>query len=182
MKRRAFAATAARNRFLVPSVRKRFVTASSRSRFRTPADGEMAVISCTTTSGAARATAVATASASKASATIGSAPAEPIVSALLAVRVIPWTEWPAESRMGKSCRPMAPLAPATNTLIRNPYQPLRRFAECRSSRERGLSSAVRRLPFWRPLICSNAAGRGMARGLRPSIRTECRAGDGTSDA
>ena len=36
MKRRVFAATAARNRFLVPSVLKRFVTASSRSRFRTP--------------------------------------------------------------------------------------------------------------------------------------------------
>ncbi len=31
---------------------------------------------------------------------------------------------------------------------------------------------LHRLPFWRPLICSNAAGRGIARGLRLSIQTD----------
>ena len=35
------------------------------------------------------------------------------------LRVMPWTSWPAATRRGTSCCPIAPVAPATNTLIIN---------------------------------------------------------------
>src|SRR5918995_1816682 len=34
---------------------------------------------------------------------------------------MPWTSWPAATRRGTSCLPIAPVAPATNTLIINPF-------------------------------------------------------------
>src|ERR671911_210294 len=34
---------------------------------------------------------------------------------------MPWTSWPAATRRGTSCFPIAPVAPATNTLIINPF-------------------------------------------------------------
>src|SRR4051794_19282253 len=55
---------------------------------------------------------------------------------------------------------MAPLAPATNTLLRNYYYPLRRIAERPRSREPGLSLPT---AVWRPVIFSNVARRLTAR-------------------
>src|SRR5215217_6538650 len=37
------------------------------------------------------------------------------------LRVMPWTSWPAATRRGTSCFPIAPVAPATNTLIINSF-------------------------------------------------------------
>ena len=77
----------------------------------------IAVSWCTMTSGRAVATASATWSGSSASATTGTAPSPDSSSRLDALRVIPCTSWPAATSRGTSCLPIAPDAPATNTLI-----------------------------------------------------------------
>ena len=98
-------------------MRSRLVSAKSRSTRRALSRAGIAVSSWTTTSGSARATASATAAALSASATTGSAPAARRAASLPGVRVIAVTEWPASTSPATSGRPIAPLAPATKTLM-----------------------------------------------------------------
>ena len=60
------------------------------------------------------------ASASKMSSTAGTTPARASSVAVADERVVPVTSCPARSRSGTRRRPMAPAAPARNTLIVNP--------------------------------------------------------------
>src|SRR5579884_1534147 len=77
----------------------------------------IAVSSWTITSGAALPTASATCSGSSASASTGTAPSSARSACLAALRVMPNTSWPAATRRGTSCLPIAPVAPATRTLM-----------------------------------------------------------------
>ena len=70
-----------------------------------------------TTSGSARTTASRTAAASSASATTGWAPAARRPASLPGVRVMATTSWPASTSAGTRDPPIAPLAPATKTLM-----------------------------------------------------------------
>jgi hypothetical protein len=49
--------------------------------------------------------------------TTGTAPISSSASRFDGLRVIPWTSCPAATNRGTSCRPIAPVAPATNTLM-----------------------------------------------------------------
>jgi hypothetical protein len=75
------------------------------------------VSSWTITSGCASATAARSAPVSKTSTTAARAPAARTASALASDLVMPVTSWPAATSFGTSGRPIAPLAPATNTLM-----------------------------------------------------------------
>jgi len=77
------------------------------------------VSSWITTSRAALSIASMTAAGSSASATTGFAPMARRMPTLFGVRVMPVTACPALSSTGTSLRPMAPVAPATKTLICN---------------------------------------------------------------
>jgi hypothetical protein len=77
----------------------------------------IAVSSCTITSGWAAAAAAATCAASSASATAGTAPISSSTARFVSLRIIPWTSCPAATSRGTSSRPIAPVAPATNTFI-----------------------------------------------------------------
>ena len=84
----------AARRWSVPSVRSRLVIANARSTFRMLPRSEIAVSSCTITSGSAFATADATSSASSASATAARAPSSSTTDAFDGVLVIPVTSCP----------------------------------------------------------------------------------------
>src|SRR2546423_13574533 len=71
------------------------------------------------TSGLAEMTAARTARALRPSATTGPAPARGMAAAFSGERVMPVTEWPAETNAGMSARPMAPVAPATKMRMRS---------------------------------------------------------------
>src|SRR5262249_22418220 len=70
-----------------------------------------------TTAGFAAPTATVTACASKTSSTAGTTPARASSLAVSAERVVPVTSCPARRRSGTNRRPMAPAAPARNTLL-----------------------------------------------------------------
>jgi hypothetical protein len=102
----------------VPSVRSRLVCANVASNLRgSKSTPPRAVSWCTITSGSAAATAAATASGSSASSTAAWAPHSSSSAAFAGVRVVPVTKCPAVTSRGTSCRPRAPVAPATRTFI-----------------------------------------------------------------
>jgi hypothetical protein len=109
------ASRAAAIRFAVPSRRSRDVVANCFSIVRKFSRSGIDVSWCTIASGAAARTAVTTESRSSASPLNGSTPAARNASAVAEERARPATECPPEINSGTSCRPITPLAPATNT-------------------------------------------------------------------